>query len=202
MVNDKTYSSLQKAAATKTLPKKICVSDEDMESIAISGAPLATNTTGSVVTNAKKQKCRYEKGVARLSCLCEESGDGYFDSDKKRCVCYNDGETFDADLVRCLSAEEKANATAELKQLETNCRNSGGDWSNSDCSCPSDKYEDYLTTDGRCVEKPEEATWCENEAGGKWINGTCMCGTKFMNRSFRDTCKNGQVVSGLSVPWN
>ena len=201
MVNGNTYSSLQKAASTKTLPKKICVSDDDMESIAISGVPLATNVTGSVVSNAKKQKCRYEKGVARLECLCNESGDGYFNTDSKRCVCYNDGETFDADLVRCLSADEKAAATAEVKQLEKNCRDSGGAWSNSDCDCPSDKYEDYLTTDGRCVEKSEEAKWCEKEANGKWTSGVCMCGDKFMSKAFKDTCKNGQVVSGLNLPW-
>lgn len=173
-LNEKTYRDLQKIAALKDLPDKICVTESEMKKIASEGTLIAETNSESVA--GYYQQCSAVKGVELAKCLCNAKSGvwHYWDDSKKSCECFKHGpdtETFDYNKLECVSDKENtakqpsAVLTEEIKknvdqllvrtskdlEREKVCKNSGGKWDEEGLSCDCSGIKD--------MEKYIECLW-------------------------------------------
>lgn len=173
-LNEKTYRDLQKIAALKDLPDKICVTESEMKKIASDGTLIAETNSESVA--GYYQRCSAVKGVELAKCLCNAKTGvwHYWDDSKKSCECFKHGpdtETFDYNKLECVSDKENtakqpsAVLTEEIKknvdqllvktskdlEREKVCKNSGGKWDEEGLSCDCSGIKD--------MEKYIECLW-------------------------------------------
>lgn len=161
-LNEKTYRDLQKIAALKDLPDKICVTESEMKKIASEGMLIAETNSESVARYY--QQCSAVKGVELAKCLCNAKTGvwHYWDEKKKSCECFKHGpdtETFDYNKLECVdknsnTAEEVSSVLSDemIEKIDTQleksandlrrentCKDSGGKWSDDTrtCDCSS-----------------------------------------------------------------
>lgn len=161
-LNENTYRDLQKIAALKDLPKKVCVTESEMKKIASEGTLIAETNSESVA--GYYQQCSAVKGVELAKCLCNAKTGvwHYWDDSKKSCECFKHGpdtETFDYNKLECVdknsnTAEEVSSVLSDemIEKIDTQleksandlrrentCKDSGGKWSDDTrtCDCSS-----------------------------------------------------------------
>lgn len=122
-LNEKTYRDLQKIAALKDLPDKICVTESEMKKIASEGTLIAETNSESVA--GYYQQCSAVKGVELAKCLCNAKTGvwHYWDDSKKSCECFKHGpetETFDYNKLECVSDKENTAKDVSNVTLSTN----------------------------------------------------------------------------------
>lgn len=161
-LNENTYRDLQKIAALKDLPKKVCVTESEMKKIASDGTLIAETNSESVA--GYYQQCSAVKGIELAKCLCNAKTGvwHYWDENKKSCECFKYGpetETFDYNKLECVdknsnTAEEVSSVLSDemIEKIDTQleksandlrrentCKDSGGKWSDDTrtCDCSS-----------------------------------------------------------------
>lgn len=108
-LNETTYRDLQKIAALKDLPDKVCVTESEMKKIAKNGTLIAQTNSESVA--GYYQQCSAVRGVELAKCLCNAKTGVWheWDEETKSCVCFKHGpetETFDYNKLECVSADD------------------------------------------------------------------------------------------------
>ena len=133
-ITSNNYQELQRAASTKTLPKKICVADKELERILGEGMSVASDErSGDVTLISLKQKCADKNGADYMRCLCRDGGVGnlaYWDAKQKKCACEGDGYTFNHEIADCVNTQGVAVggvSNANVSTRLTDCKNTGGE---------------------------------------------------------------------------
>lgn len=133
-VDDKFYSELQRSAATKSLPKRICISEKDLKSYAGNAGLSSTDNQSGV---AVIDKCKTKRnGLERQRCICESSNDANVYWNENKCVGCPSGYRFDMNEAKCVSDFSAENL---LRERMENCSRSGGHYSDGQCVCDAGK---------------------------------------------------------------
>ncbi len=122
------YQELQKAAATKTLPKKVCVADSKLAGLWTSGGAVSADVSDAVQVLAAHAKCQSKKGPDWVRCLCESSSDNeaYWDRQSNKCLCVSKDKSFDTDSARCMKSGETVDNNTKSYSLYMSCVTTGG----------------------------------------------------------------------------
>lgn len=122
------YQELQKAAATKTLPKKVCVEDSKLEGLWTSDGAVSAGASDAVQVLAAHAKCQSKKGPDWVRCLCENSSDNetYWDRQINKCLCVSEDKSFDTDSARCMKSGEVVDNNTKSYSLYMSCVTTGG----------------------------------------------------------------------------
>ena len=123
-VNATTFQDLQKYASLKQLPDKVCVRDDDLESLYKSDSSIAQGDTGTS-TQSVVMRCSSLQGYNYLKCICDNSlsknsqwvpakdaknGEG-------ECTCPGGGEYSTFDYERAMCVNSKVQSGIALHQL-------------------------------------------------------------------------------------
>ena len=180
-VGDGSYPELQKYAATKSLPKKVCIKGDQLESYAEKGGASLVETSNNVAASVLEKCKMHASRDSQKKCICESSDYSANWKDGK-CECDNTNFVFDYQLARCV--DPKA-AEKEKEAMKKNCTSSGGHWTDTGCDCGA-----KTNVGGICHSSVSESFCSINK--GTYSNNKCMCGNTEMTSTMQE-CVNGNV---------
>ena len=184
-VGDGSYPELQKIAATKSLPKQVCITEEQLVPYAKEGGASLVETSNNVATSVL-EKCKNVSNSDRKRCVCEGSTDWNAEWKDDKCVCETSGHSFNYNLARCMDPKE---AQKEENKMRDNCTSSGGKWTDTGCDCGAKS-----NVGGVCISTLTEAVCKSNK--GTYKDNKCMCGSiEMTEHDSMKECQNGTLVS-------
>jgi hypothetical protein len=169
-VGGNTYAELQRAVSSKRLPKRVCVSEDEMQKVVQDDSPLEGVDDNHTIKSIT-EKCSYvTEKTAQQKCYCDSNLDAYWDNTENKCKCNVNDLVFVYSLARCMSSEDAKNVTSTQT---ADCRASGGGWTGHDCLCPAEKVRHVVGKSIVCVDRMTELS-CR-PSGGEWKNDQCKC---------------------------
>ena len=185
-VGGNTYAELQRAVSSKRLPKRVCVSEDEMQKVVQDDSPLTSGEDTFTFTSIA-EKCNYvSEKTAKQKCYCDSNLDAYWDNTDNKCKCEVDNTVFVYSLARCMSKQVAENVTSTLPR---DCQGSGGTWTGADCKCPAAKVPHAVGNSITCVDRMTEA-FCGPSGGGEWKDGQCKCSNGVVLVRDSEQCSN------------
>lgn len=162
-VNATTFQDLQKYASLKQLPDKVCVRDDDLESLYTFDGKIAQGDTGAS-TQSVVMRCSSLQGYNYLKCICDNSlsknsqwvpakdaknGEG-------ECTCPGSTEytIFDYDRAMCVNSKDESEEDAKYftyldeggfrKEFCEDYFEDGASWNSSSLTCDCSKINDSV----------------------------------------------------------
>ena len=167
-VGDGSYPELQKYAATKSLPKKVCIKGDQLETYAEKGGASLVETSNN---SGSSVAIRCELDANKKQCICKSAmyADAEWDSTANQCKCDDKEMTFSYVVAQCVKKDSIHSIEQGVKE---GCTKSGGTWDNNllYCRCNGTTHVNV----GSTCEKLESSAICRN-SGGKWDGTTCDC---------------------------
>ena len=120
-------TQLGKYVATKTLPQKVCVSEEKLKVSATSSSAISRPVSSS---GYRAQSCENQRN--RKKCLCDLAYNTSWDPDTNKCICDFKDYEFDERHAECIH-KDKINDI--LNNDVSACNGSGGRWIGGECDC-------------------------------------------------------------------
>ena len=180
-VGDGSYPELQKYAATKSLPKKVCIKENQLVDYAERGGASLVETSNNVAASVLEKCKMHASRDAQKKCICE-SADYSANWKEGKCECDNTNFVFDYQLARCLDPKY---AEKEKEAMIKNCSSSGGSWTDTGCNCGA-----KTNVGGVCISSISEV-YCKGSKGN-YSNNKCMCGNTEIT-SVMQECVDGSV---------
>ena len=184
-VGSNAYPELQRAVSSKRLPKRVCVSETEMQEGVEEDPPLPSGNNDHVFQSIL-DRCQYAYGdTAKQKCYCNNVPDAYWDKTENKCKCGVDDTVFVYALAKCMSKQDAKNVTSSLPN---NCKYTGGVWTGDDCKCPEDKVSRVVSNSIVCEDRMTEI-WCR-PAGGEWKDDKCKCSNGYVLERKSEDCPN------------
>lgn len=151
-VTEKTYADLQKHAALKTLPDKVCVPQDKLASYASDNPVITEEDDYSVV-----DVCASLAGNDYARCVCENGPDKRYtvwDDKNNACKCNqnSDFKNFDIDLGRCTDSDGKTRADKEREDSQ----NAQKEKYKTACEAVRGKFVDAAYLSCNCDDAPDK----------------------------------------------
>ncbi len=166
-VGDGSYPELQKYAATKSLPKKVCIKGDQLEPYAKKGGASLVETSNN---SGASVAIRCEHDANKKQCICKSAmyADAEWDSAAKQCKCSDKDMMFSYVIAQCVPKDKIHTIEQGVKD---GCKESGGTWDGNllYCRCNGITHVNV----GSTCEELEKSAICIN-SGGKW-DGACDC---------------------------
>ncbi len=196
-VGSETYAELQRAVSSKRLPKRVCVSEKEMQDVVKNNSPLKGVDNNSTIESIA-EKCSYVSDkTAKQKCYCDSNLDAYWDSTEKKCKCEVEGTVFLYSLAKCMSKQDAENVTSELL---SDCRGTDGVWTGDDCKCPANKVSHVVGKSIVCSPRMTQ-TMCGNIlVGGEWKDGECKCSNGVVLKRDTESCHDNNKYE-LKLDW-
>ena len=221
-VNATTFQDLQKYASLKQLPDKVCVRDDDLESLYKSDSSIAQGDTGTS-TQSVVMRCSSLQGYNYLKCICDNSlsknsqwvpakdaknGEG-------ECTCPGSTEytIFDYDRAMCVNSKDESEEDAKYftyldeggfrKEFCEDYAADGAKWNSSSLTCDCSKISDSVKKSACEIMTAKESSSSvinTTEISRSWgyDKGLCESAGGIMNA---DECMCGSKVLSYTLGY-